>query len=580
MHSSMCGDQSGLGRWRFLLAAVVLLSPPAAAFPESPVLYFSDIASGPRTGNTDDSGGRPAGRNGAIVTVWGVNLGSTQGGSKVYCNGSEAASYYSWGQASTPADLSAFHRMQQVSFQVSSLAKDGNGQIYAVVSGQKSNTLAFTVRPGSIYFVTTGGNDETGDGTWSRPWRTIPTAVQTVAPGDIAYVGNGVDQTSETDSSACVNLGSNGEKGRPKALVVYPGATSRVGNSSIERAFYNYSWDDDDYTSYWVVAKFAITTGTIGVAARTGFRVIGNSITAPNGDGMDGAINIEGKDVYVLGNELKNVGRASCSKLYHGIYGKGWRKDDPPRAPTEANREIAWNYIHDSKCNRGINVYSEQEYAAFIERHRIHDNVIVNQRGDGIMLGYYVTGNNWIYNNLIISAGLGPEWSDEASYHTGIRINTGHEARRNARVYCYNNTLYGCGWSGADDPASSGHLLISPEAVAVGTKADLRNNIVYSTGAPYMAGESVSPASAAYHNCWFGKGAPPSWDTSAINLDPDFENARAKDFRLEPGSPCINAGVNLATVVKRDILGTPRPQGAAFDLGAYESVAGGRQQDR
>jgi len=32
---------------------------------------------------------------------------------------------------------------------------------------------------------------------------------------------------------------------------------------------------------------------------------------------------------------------------------------------------------------------------SFIQQHRVHDNVIVNQRGDGIMLGYYVTGDNW-----------------------------------------------------------------------------------------------------------------------------------------------------------------------------------------
>jgi len=566
-------------RLRPVLLAAVLSMIGGAAF-GAPVLYFSDITSGPKTGNSDGSGGRVPGQNGAIVTVWGVDLGSARGSSKAYCNGSEAASYYFWGNASAPADLSTFHKMQMVSFQVSRLAKDGNGQIYVVVNGRKSNSLNFTVRSGRIYFVKTNGNDNSGNGSWSKPWRTIPTAAQALAPGDIAYIGNGVDQTTETDSGACVNLGSDGKKGKPKALVVYPGATSRVGNSGIERAFFNYSSDDDAYTSHWVVAKFTITTGTIGVAARTGYRVIGNFMTAPQGDGMDGVINVEGTDVFVLGNELKNIGKASSSKLYHGIYGKGLRKDNPPRAPTESNREIAWNYIHDCKCNRGINVYSEQEYAAFIERHRIHDNVIVNQRGDGVMLGYYVTGDNWIYNNLIVNAGLGPEWPDDSSYHTGIRINTGHEARRNARVYCYNNTLYGCGWSGAADPGSSGHLLISAEAVATGTKADFRNNIIYSKGAPYLATESVSLSSAAYRNCWFGKGAPPSWDTGAINQDPRFTSPGGKNFQLKSGSPCLDAGSDLSSLVKRDLLGTARPQGSAFDLGAYEYVSGAETKRR
>jgi len=68
-----------------------------------------------------------------------------------------------------------------------------------VVNGNRSNSLPFTVRSGNIYFVKTNGNDDTGDGSWSRPWHTIPKAVNTIAPGDIAYICNGVNQTTETD---------------------------------------------------------------------------------------------------------------------------------------------------------------------------------------------------------------------------------------------------------------------------------------------------------------------------------------------------------------------------------------------
>src|SRR3989304_9430405 len=67
------------------------LAPNAAA--ADPVLYFSDITSGPKSGNSDTSGGR-SGLDGAIVTIWGANLGSTQGSSIVYINGAEAASTY------------------------------------------------------------------------------------------------------------------------------------------------------------------------------------------------------------------------------------------------------------------------------------------------------------------------------------------------------------------------------------------------------------------------------------------------------------------------------------------------------
>ncbi|MCI0512950.1 T9SS type A sorting domain-containing protein, partial [candidate division KSB1 bacterium] len=322
-----------------------------------------------------------------------------------------------------------------------------------------------------------------------------------------------------------------------------------------------------------VLAGFQITTGQVGAPAYTGFRVIGNYITAPNGDGMDGAINAEGNDVYILGNELEAVGSINCSKLYHAIYVKGRRQDDPPRPAKESNREIGWNFVHECNTNRAINMYSEQNNSAFIERHSVHDNVILNQRGDGIMLGYYVVGENWIYNNLIVRAGLGPEWPDGESYHTGMRINTGHEAVSQTVVHCYHNTWYGCGWSGAVLDGENGHILISPEALTLGTTVHFHNNIIFSAGQPYLARESTTLPVADHRNCWYGHGAAPAWDTGAINTDPEFVETGANNFQLKTGSPCIDAGLNVAAIVDHDLLGTPRPSTSLFDLGVYEFVA-------
>jgi hypothetical protein len=546
-------------------------SAPIAA--DDPVLYFSDITSGPKTGNGDTSEGR-SGQDGAIVTIWGRNLGSTRGSNVVYANGAQAASYYSWGNATATADLYTYHKMQMISFQVSHMAQDGAGTIYAVVNGKTSNTLPFTVRAGNIYFATTGGNDVTGDGSWGTPWRTIPHTADYLYPGDIAYIGDGVDQITETDYSAAVNLGRDGAEGNPIALLVYPRSTSRVGGAAIDRAFWVWNGNTGSYATHWVLSRFTMTTAQVGIYAQSGFRVVGNYITAPNGDGMDGAIGGLGNNVFILGNELEHVGSANCSKLYHAIYISGVRQDDPPRAPTEANREVGWNYIHDGLSNRAINIYSEQANSAFIQRQRVHDNVIVNQRGDGIMLGYYVTGDNWVYNNLVTNAGLGPEWIDDPSYHTGIRINTGHESVSQTALHIYNNTLYGNGWSGAAFPGETGSVLFDPGALSRSTTVYFSNNIIYSTGEPYLAGESAALAAGNHRNCWYGDGAAPIWDTTAINQDPDFISPATFDFQLHDGSPCMDSGKNLAAIVARDLLGAPRPQGLAFDLGAYEVVTG------
>ena len=548
---------------------------PAA--PGVPVLYFSDLISGPRTGNSDTSHGR-SGQDGAIVTVWGVNLGSNQGDSLVYANGAPAASIYLWGDATAPADLFTFHHMQMVSFQVSSLAQDGEGEIFVVVGGIQSNRLPFTVRDGNIYFAQVNGSDETGDGSWERPWRSIPFTASQLAAGDIAYIGDGVNQLEETDFSAAVNLGSNGLPGAPIALAAYPAAIVQVGNPALERAFHVWNGETGSYSTDWVLSKFIITTGTVGVTAQSGFRVVGNYVTAPQGNGMDGAIGGLGNDVYILGNELENVGSLDCSKLYHAIYISGPRQGDAPRLAAEGNREVAWNYLHDNQSNRAINVYSEEDNSAFISNHRIHDNVIINQRGDGILLGYYVVGQNWIYNNLIVNAGLGPEWVDDPSSHTGLRMDAGHEQVGETELYIFNNTLFGNGWSGAAWPGENGSLLISPQALERSTTIYFYNNLVYSTGQPYLAGDSAALPAGDYRNGWYGAGPAPLWDSGAVSQEPLFYDPLSYDFRLQAGSPAVDIGLDLTSYlpvnlsVWRDLLGNPRPLGVAYDLGAYEMV--------
>jgi hypothetical protein len=190
------------------------------------------------------------------------------------------------------------------------------------------------------------------------------------------------------------------------------------------------------------------------------------------------------------------------------------------------------------------------------------------------MLGYYVTGDNWVYNNLIVNAGLGPEWSDDASYHSGMRINTGHEEVSQTALYIYNNTLYGNGWSGATLPGETGSVLFDQGALDRSTTVYFSNNIIFSTGEPYMAGESVELTTGDYRNCWYGNGVAPAWDTTAINNDPNFVSAGAFNFQLQNDSPCIDVGKNVSPVVSRDLYGVPRPLGLGFDIGVFEYITG------
>lgn len=71
----------------------------------------------------------------------------------------------------------------------------------------------------------------------------------------------------------------------------------------------------------------------------------------------------------------------------------------------------------------------------------------------------------------------------------------------------------------------------------------------------------------AYTNCCIYP-LPPG-DGNFTNA-PLFEDAAAGNFRLLPGSPCINAGWNAHTTNTVDRDGSPRVVGGVIDVGAYE----------
>jgi hypothetical protein len=162
------------------LIVIVLISiflVPINCFAHAPVLAFSDLTDGPKTGLGDGLG------SGAIVTVWGWNLGSSQGASTITVDNVNAAYVYYWGNAgaggnSGPAELYAYHKMQEIAFSIPYSASDGAVKIKVAVGGEASNELDFYIRNGSVYWVgdTPGGSppsDTTGEGSFGSPWATV-----------------------------------------------------------------------------------------------------------------------------------------------------------------------------------------------------------------------------------------------------------------------------------------------------------------------------------------------------------------------------------------------------------------------
>ena len=159
--------------------------------------------------------------------------------------------------------------------------------------------------------------------------------------------------------------------------------------------------------------------------------------------------------------------------------------------------------------------------------------------------------------------------------------------------YLYNGWVYGDG--GTDAVGVKGHSggaggrtgriyhvtfhdipnAIEPE----NTTLDVRNCASFGGSTSYAPGNTGGYDAASSNNY------DDTGDASARGIGPatalvagDFEDPAAPDMRLAAGSALIDAGTDLSSApfpITTDALGTARPQGAAYDVGAFEYVQAG-----
>lgn len=520
-----------------VIFALLMVVAMAVGQTAPPRVLFTDLESGPNTGGENNAG--------VFVTIYGSGFGASRGSSSVTVGGGQVAAYRVWTDS-------------KITVQIGPNAKTGN--IVVTTGAGSSNGLPFTVRSGGIYFVSTGGNDS-NNGSFSSPWRTMRKCVQTISAGDTCYVMNGVTATQDEYNSALL-LGTPGADGRPKAIVVYPGHSATIGGSSPRGVYACSGLSSCPDGSYWVVAGFNIRgVEAVDVSGIKRVRIVGNNIQCPNGDGASACVASGHSDgVKILGNEITNAGNSNPSKLYHSVY----------MSSSANNVEIGWNWIHNNRACRGVQFHSTgapNQYGLLV-----HDNLIHDIRCDGINFATIDPSKGKVeaYNNVIFNAGTGPDFPEGPANYSCIYVPafTNSGSAGSGTVEVYNNTLYNCG---GGDSNYGGAINFTPSDPV---SLRLRNNIVVQTnGRPYLARNTSTSRLSGSNNLWFGNGSGPSQTTANVNADPMFVNVSARDFHLKSGSPAIDAGVVTTAVMDRD--GVPRAQGKSFDIGAYEYFTGG-----
>jgi len=516
-----------------ILLIITILLITGVAFAATPVIFYSDLTSGPKVGGQDNKG--------VFVSIYGKNFGSSQGGAYVSIGGGQADNYPVWSDT-------------KISFQLGSAAATGN--IMITTSEGTSNGVPFTVRSGNIYFVDDSAAGA-GTGTFADPWQSPASyyaKINANEDGSTCYFRAGTYSGQYGypgwHANFCFLTQDGGAEGQENAFIGYPGEVATIQTAGVAD---RNNFRDNNGATYIIVANLRLIANNSSIGAVDNWRVIGNKITgctaAVSASGIVGA---NGTNIKIYGNEI--TGGTSGNKLDHAFY------------PNEGeNIDFGWNWIHDNDFSWGPMISTNRDGSntsglQYIN-YRYHDNIIDMSDHPSRAIGVADVGNDstiYIYNNVIIGPSLADAYAPVLYAWYGT-------------LYYYNNTIYNCGNSGATND-----IFWMGSSVKAAT---FKNNIVYanSTCKEYMDIDGGTIINE--NNCWYGIGdfanhssGASGTNAGAVEADPLFVDASNKDFHLKDNSPCIDKGKDVSNVVVTDKDGNIR---AVPDIGTYEYGSGG-----
>ncbi len=392
-------------------------------------------------------------------------------------------------------------------FRVQSTDAAGN----AALSSDYTFTTA-TATAGNTYYVATTGSDA-NPGTETQPFRTLTQGVSVLIPGDTLYILSGTYAESLID-----NIPAGISWSTPVTVAAAPGHTVTLKSDPGANFVLHFQGPQ----------QYIVIDGLVLDATNVTYDAV--KITAGGGQGAAHHIRLircevkysHGQGVLVaeIGADWNefidlNAHDNGATDLDHGLY------------ISTSHNLVEKSTVHHN-AGYGVHVYNgyvgQSADNNIVRNNQVYDNNQSQGYGAGILLAS--GDSNIAYNNLI--------WG--SSHYVGLQI--GFSA---SNPMAYNNTIYNNHY-GVDIGSSSSNAVI-------------QNNIVYSSSASNYANRGVG--TVADHNL--------------IGTNPSFVNAAAADFRLQWGSPAIDAGVTVSSVTT-DIAGSLRPQGGGYDLGAFELV--------
>jgi hypothetical protein len=416
----------------------------------------------------------------------------------------------------------------------------------------------------TTYFVSKSGNDS-GTCTESQPCLTINRA-RTLAtqPGDIVQVAPGTYSerlTITASGSASARITFRGHNGSgcpvtPVSDVNHPTGTRPSPTVTVNG--FNVRGDFIKIECFRLIGPGDAVE--IDVANINDLQVYDNFIDGQNGAvdtgiylGDNQPYNVMPANVHAARNYMQEVGYGFLMHCRNCLFEENEVFDirggeDYARTQGDGNTWLR-NYFHGASINNCPGCHIDCWQAFDITGNEqaknitIDGNVCFNAHESII---HRNTGNgpnhfNWVIKNNLLAYGPddGHPWAILLENISDVKI--------------YNNTI------------RAGGIEIR------GGSADFRNNILYSMGGtPYRGinGATIT----ANKNLMFQSGTTynqSSWPNNIVNQNPQFVSESGNNFSLQPSSPARDAGESLPNVAT-DLTGLSRPQGAAYDIGAYE----------
>jgi hypothetical protein len=291
---------------------------------------------------------------------------------------------------------------------------------------------------GAVFYVAPGGSNA-NPGTLAAPWQTIQKALNTLQPGQKAYVRAGTYLEALSMSRA-------GTAAAPITIEAYPGERPVIDAEWVRRPLVIQSSGAYFRIKGFVLDRDCCTSGGHIDVYGHHIEIAGNEMR--NGRGK-GVYTDEGsRSVHIIANWIHHNVTAG-GQQDHGIYLQG------------EDHFVANNVIHDHPDGFGIQIYD------FGSGHVVVNNTVTNNGHSGIVVGGSGgVSRVWIRNNVL---------ANNARY--GVQHDSSCPL---ADVFVENNVIFGNGSGGVQSGCSavfaSGNSAADPLFVDAGTASarDLR----------------------------------------------------------------------------------------------------------